>query len=76
MEILIAIVTALLGGLFKIIGISMDNSAKSDAEASKKETVAVLDVVDSEKKIRDSGREVERAGLRYEDVFVPRSGSV
>jgi len=76
MEILIAIIGALLSGLFKLIGISMDNSAKSDAAAAKRESAAVIGTVEAEDRIREAGREVERAGLRYEDVFMPRLDNV
>jgi hypothetical protein len=76
MEILIAIIGALLSGLFKIIGISMENSAKSEAAAAKRETAAVIGTAEAEDRIREAGREVERAGLRYEDVFMPRLDNV
>jgi len=76
MEILIAIIGALLSGLFKLIGISMENSAKSDAAAAKRESAAVIGTVEAEDRIREAGREVERAGLRYEDVFMPRLDNV
>lgn len=76
MEILSGILIVIIKAVLSLIGMSMESSAKSDAAAAKKETAAVLDVTDSEKAIRDAGREVERAGLRYEDVFMPRLDNV
>lgn len=76
MEILSGILIVIIKAVLSLIGMSMESSAKSDAAAAKKETAAVLDVTDSEKAIRDAGREVERAGLRYEDVFMPHLDNV
>ena len=69
--ILISIVGAVLKGIFSLIGISMDNSAKSEAEARKKETEGVLETVDAEKRIADRVREVESEGVKPEDIFAP-----
>lgn len=70
--IIVAVLEAVVSGLFGLYR----GSSKSEAAAAKRETAAVLDVVDSEKAIRDAGKEVERAGLSYEDVFVPRLDNV
>lgn len=71
MEILIAIAAAIIKGLFSVIGLSMDNTAKSEAEARKKEVEGILETTDAERKIMDHVLEVENAGVKPEDVFVP-----
>ena len=71
MEILIAIVGVVLKGVFSLIGLSMDNSAKAEAEARKKETEGVLDTVDAEKRIANAVRKAEIEGVRPEDIFAP-----
>ncbi len=76
MEILIALGGALLKGIFSIIGLSMDNSAKSDAEASKKQLEAVIDTSDAERDIMDHVLEVEHEGIKPEDIFAPELPSV
>jgi hypothetical protein len=69
--ILISLFGAVLKGIFSLIGISMDNSAKSEAEARKKETEGILDTVDAERAIADRVKEVERDGVKPEDIFAP-----
>lgn len=76
MEIIVSIVGALLKGIFALIGVSMDNSAKSDAEASKKQLEAVIDVSDAERGIMDHVLEVEHEGIKPEDIFAPELPSV
>ena len=71
MEIVIAIAGALIKGLFSVIGLSMDNSAKSEAEARKKELEGVLEATDVERDIMDHVLEVEHEGVRPEDIFAP-----
>jgi len=76
MEILIAIIGALIKGLFGVIGLSMDNSAKTEAAARKKETEAVLETTDVERDIMDHVLEVEHEGVKPEDIFAPELPSV
>ena len=71
MEILISIIGVLLKGVLSLIGTSMENSARTEAEARKKELEAVLEGVDAERDIMDHVLEVEHAGVRPEDIFAP-----
>ena len=71
MEILIAIIGVLLKGIFSIIGLSMDNKAKTEAEARKQEVAGILETTDAERRITETVKEVERAGVKPEDIFAP-----
>ncbi len=75
MEIVIAIAGALIKGLFSVIGLSMDNSATSEAEARKREVEGILETTDAERAIMDHVLEVENASIKPEDIFVPSAAS-
>jgi hypothetical protein len=76
MEIIVSIAGALLKGIFSLIGVSMDNSAKSEAEASKKALEEVIETSDAERDIMDHVLEVEHEGIKPEDIFAPELPSV
>jgi hypothetical protein len=71
MEILIAILGAIVKGVFSVIGVSMDNKAKIEAETRKKELEGVIETTDAERRITEHVREVENAGVKPEDIFAP-----
>lgn len=71
MEILVAIIGVILKGVFSVIGLSMDSSAKTEAEARKKEVEGVLETTDAERRIMERVLEVEHEGIKPEDIFAP-----
>jgi len=69
MEILVSIIGLVLKGVFSLIGISVGNTAKTEAEARKKEVEGILETTDAERAIAEKVKEVEREGVKVEDIF-------
>lgn len=71
MEILVSIIGLVLKGVFSLIGIGVGNTAKTEAEARKKEVEGILETTDAERRITEKVREVESEGVKPEDIFAP-----
>lgn len=70
-EVVIAIAGALIKGLCSVIGLSVENSARTEVEAAKRETRAVLETANVEREIMEHVLEVEREGVDPADIFAP-----
>jgi len=69
MEIIIAIVGALLKGIFGVIAGGMESSAKSEAKAANARADQVLESVEAERDIERKVREVPEIHVDPNDIF-------
>jgi hypothetical protein len=69
MEIIIAIAGALIKGLFSVLGMSMESSAKSEAKAANARADQAIESVETEREIEKSVHEVPEIHVDPNDIF-------